>query len=131
MQERIKAELALIQQALPDVDYRDEDRWVRVPSYPLPKGWNRTATDVAFQVGEGYPGTPPYGFYVPSGIQFHGVNPDDYTEPAANQPPFGGTWGFFSWAPVDGLWQSTADAHRGSNLLHWVRGFADRFKEGA
>ena len=129
--ERIKAELALIQQDHPEVAYVEEGRWVRVSSYPLPEGWSQAATDVAFQIGEGYPGAPPYGFYVPSGIQFQGTSPDNYTESADNQPPFEGTWGLFSWTPVDGLWQSTADVHKGSNLLHWVRGFADRFKEGA
>ena len=54
MNERIDAELALIQQRFPDAEYREEGCWFRVPSYPLPDGWNRTETDVAFQVAQGY-----------------------------------------------------------------------------
>ena len=121
--------MALIRQRFPDVVYQDEGRWVCLPSYPLPEGWNRESTDVAFQISEGYPAAPPYGFYVPSGISFQGSTPDNYTDPTASQPPFGGSWGFFSWAPI--VWKPTADTLKGSNLLQWAKGFADRFQEGA
>ena len=131
MKERIEAELTFIRQVFPDVAYQEEGRWVCLPSYPLPEGWNRVVTDVAFQIIEGYPAACPYGFYVPSGIQFQGTTPDNYTDPAANQPPFGETWGFFSWAPIDGVWKPTTDVKRGPNLLKWAKGFADRFQEGA
>ena len=131
MQERIKAELALIRGEFPNVAYVEEGRWVRVQSYPLPQGWNRTATDVTLQIDDGYPGAAPYGFYVPSGIRFGGSAPSNYTDPAANQPPFGQAWGLFSWAPVAETWKPTVDVRRGSNLLRWLRGFADRFGEGA
>ncbi len=130
MQERISEELALIRQRFPDVEYREEGRWVRIPSYPLPEGWNREATPVAFQILDSHPGTPPYGIYAPAGIQFQGAAPNNYKEPADNQPPFEGTWGVFSWAPDDGQWRPTADVRKGSNLLNWVVGFADRFGEG-
>ena len=131
MTERIQVELSLIQQAFPDMVYQEEGSWVYLPSYPLPKGWNREATDVAFQISDGYPAAPPYGFYVPSGIEFDGTTPNNYTDPASNQPPFGETWGIFSWAPIDGEWKPTGDARRGSNLLQWARGFANRFQEEA
>ena len=91
MTERIEAELALIRQAFPDVVYQAESRWVCLPSYPLPEGWNRATTDVAFQISDGYPAAPPYGFYVPSGIQFEGAVPNNYTDTASNEPPFAGT----------------------------------------
>ena len=129
MTERIRDELNLIQQAFPNIVYVEEGRWVCLPSYPLPDGWNRAVTDVAFQISVGHPAAPPYGFYVPSEIQFGDNIPNDYTDPASNQPPFGGGWGFFSWTPT--VWKPTADASRGSNLLQWVRGFANRFREGA
>ena len=131
MTERIQAELTLIRQAFPDVVYQAEGCWVCLSSYPLPEGWNRAATDVAFQISDGYPTAPPYGFYVPSGIQFEGAIPNNYTDTASNEPPFGGTWGLFSWAPRDGGWKPTGEVRRGSNLLQWARGFADRFQEGA
>ena len=130
MQERISEELALIRQRFPDVQYREEGQWVRIPSYPLPEGWNREATSVAFQIPDSHPGTPPYGIYVPAGIQFQGAAPNNYKEPVGNQSPFEGTWGVFSWAPDDGEWRPTADVRKGGNLLNWVLGFADRFREG-
>jgi hypothetical protein len=130
MQERINEELALIRARFPGLEYVEAGRWVRIPAYPLPQGWNREATDVAFQIQNGHPGVAPYGIYVPSGIQFDAATPTNYKEPADNQPSFGGSWGIFSWAPADGQWKPAADVRRGSNLLGWVLGFADRFEEG-
>ena len=130
MQERIDLELALVKERFPNVEYQPEGRWVLVISYPLPEGWNRETTDIAFQIGNGYPGAQPYGFYVPSGILFQGTVPGSYTDPAPNQPPFEGPWGFFSWAPKSG-WFPASDVRQGANLLDWVRGFKDRFEEGA
>ena len=130
MQERIAQELALLRKQYPAAEYVEDGRWIRLPSYPLPEGWNRTATDVAFQIRVDYPGTPPYGFYVPAGLQYKQQRPNNYTEPGSPPPPFPGEWGLFSWAPDDGQWRPTADLVTGSNLLNWARGFANRFKEG-
>jgi hypothetical protein len=130
LQERISEELVLIRWKFPDVDYQEDGQWVHIPSYSLPSGWNRSSTEIAFQIPAGYPGTPPYGIYVPVGLQFKGAKPDNYTEPAGNHPPFPGTWGVFSWMPLDGQWRPTADLREGSNLLNWVMGFTDRFEEG-
>jgi len=96
----------------------------------LPHGWNREVTEVAFPIPVGYPGTPPYGIYVPAGILFNSMRPKDYTEPAPSQPPFGGTWGIFSWTLGDGQWRPAADAASGPNLVNWVLGFGVRFREG-
>ena len=130
MHERIEAELALIRQRFTEVEYLDEGCWFRVPSYPLPEGWSRSDTGVAFQVSPGYLGQPPYGFYVPAGILFQGNRPANYTEPVENQPPFVGTWGQFSWYPAKGHWKPAVDVRRGSNLLNWVTGFGERFRDG-
>lgn len=128
LEERIQKELELLR-ARYNVEFVEEGRWARIASYPLPPGWNRPATAVAFQIPVGYPGTPPYGIYVPVGIAFNSQPPNNYKEPAPTQPPFGGTWGIFSWQP-DGQWQATADIISGSHLLNWVIGFAGRFGEG-
>lgn len=130
MQQRIEQELVLLRGRYPKLEYRPEGQWVRIPDYSLPPGWNRAVSDVVFQIQVAHPGTPPYGIYSPSGLTFNGQRPDNYTEPAPSQPPFGGTWGVFSWAPGDGEWRPTADPHTGSNLLNWVIGFATRFREG-
>lgn len=130
MRERIKQELTLLRRRYVKLEYRPEGQWVCIPDYPLPTDWNRAVTDVAFQILTAHPGVPPYGIYVPAGLTFNGQRPDNYVEPAPTQPPFGGTWGIFSWAPADGEWRPTADPQTGSNLLDWVVGFATRFREG-
>lgn len=130
MQERISQELALVRRRFPDLEYKEEGRWVRIPAYPLPEGWDRPSTDVAFQIPVEYPGTPPYGIYTPAGLTYKGVRPDNYSEPAPTQPPFPGTWGIFSWMALEGQWRRTTDLVTGSNLLNWLMGFADRFREG-
>ena len=130
MDERIQQELVLLRGRWPNLEYRPDGHWIRIHGYPLPLGWNRSETDVAFQVPVGHPGTPPYGIYTPSGLTFNDQRPDNYVEPAQVQPPFGGTWGIFSWRPDDGEWRPTADLATGSNLLNWIVGFAGRFKEG-
>ncbi len=129
MEERIAKELALLRKRYPDLEYRQDGQWVRIPSYPLTEGWNRPETPVAFQMKVGYPGTPPYGIYVPTGLSYRGQRPNNYTEPASPPPPFEGSWGIFSWSDA-GQWRPTADLVTGSNLLNWVRTFADRFREG-
>ena len=130
MQDRIEEELALLRRNFPALTYVPDGRWVRLPAYPLPAGWNRPATDVAFPIGVGYPGTPPYGIYVPEGLLFKDARPNNYSEPAGTQPPFGGVWGVFSWQPEDGHWRPGATVAAGTNLFVWVRGFADRFLQG-
>ncbi len=130
MEDRIQQELKLLRSRFPNLEYREEGRWIRIPSYPVTEGWSRSATEVTFQIPTSHPGAPPYGIYVPVGLTFRGEPPNNYREPAPSQPPFGGSWGIFSWAPLDGQWRPTADIITGSNLLNWVLGFADRFREG-
>jgi hypothetical protein len=126
----MEEELALLGLRFTDMEYAVAGCWVRIPNYPMAADWNRTVTDVAFQIHASHPGTPPYGIYVPAGLLFRGTRPNNYTEPANNQPPFPGSWGIFSWTLDDGAWRPTADLVRGSNLLNWVLGFAVRFREG-
>jgi hypothetical protein len=131
MQARIEKELELLLKHFPKLEYIKEGNWFRIPSYSMPPGWSLAVSDVVFQVLVGYPGTPPYGFYVPAGLTFNGQRPGNYTEPSATKPPFEGTWGVFSWAPADGHWRATGDLSTGGNLLNWVLGFTNRLKEGA
>ena len=102
MQERIDKELALLRRSYPDLEYRAEGRWIRVPAYPLPPGWSFQTTDVAFDIPPEFPGGPPYGIYLPAGLTVNGQRPDNYAEPASKQPPFEGTWGVLSWTTLDG-----------------------------
>ena len=129
MNDRISEELDILRQSYPGLEYVPSGQWVRIPDYSLPPGWNRQATDVAFQIpSPGYPGAHPYGLYVPAGILFGGTRPRNYTEPANNKPPFTGVWGVFSWQPEN--WSPAAHISAGSNLWTWVKGFSVRFREG-
>ena len=126
MDARIEEELALLRQVYADLQYRD--RWVLIPNYPLPPGWSVSASNVAFFIRQGFPGVSPYGIYVPMGLRFNGAKPNNYDDNAGTQPPFGGTWGVFSWEAAD--WRPTANPRHGHNLINWVQGFAERFREG-
>lgn len=129
--ERMQGELDLLRCEFDEVQYDSALQWVLLRPMALPADWNRTNTDVAFQVPPAYPGTPPYGFYVPAGLRYRQSVPSNYTEPAGNQPPFGGAWGMFSWGPSDGKWRATVDPRRGANLVSYARSFNNRFLEGA
>ena len=127
MQDRINQELVLLCQRWTGLEYRQDEHWIRIPEYQLPTGWNLSNTDVAFQIPVGYPGTPPYGICTPEGLLFNGQQPDDCAS-AEPTPPFGGDWIRFSWQPES--WQPSVEISAGSNLLNWVVGFAERFRQG-
>lgn len=130
MIDRIKEELGLLKSKYPDLIFIEEGQWVFIPKYPLPTGWNRTETDIAFQIPIQYPGGAPYSFHVHSGIQFNKTKPNNYVEPSDVKPPFDGGWGKFSWQPETPPWMPQTEIHAGSNLYIWVLGFHARFKEG-
>lgn len=126
MQERIELEMAILCNRFPNA--RLENRWVYVPTYALPSGWSAPVIDTAFYIRDGYPGTGPYGIYVPTGLVFNNEKPNNFTDPAPTQPPFGGSWAVFSWESEQ--WFAKSDPAAGHNLLTWVQGFAKRFAEG-
>jgi len=126
--ERIDQEVALLRQRFPSLERQGD--WIKLPDYPLPPGWNRNKTDVAFVIPPTYPGAPPYGFFVPVGLQFEGRFPGNYKEPASQVLPFEGNWGLFSWQPDGGQWQPKEQVTAGSNLMNWAESFANRFREG-
>jgi hypothetical protein len=130
MQERIEQELSLLRRHYAEVEYRPEGRWVRIWPVATGPGWNLDPIPVSFQIPAGFPGTPPYGFFVPSGLTHQGAQPQSYESRTATQPPFERDWGMFSWAH-DGSWRATSSVVNGSNLFNWTRSFRDRFAEGA
>lgn len=69
MQERVDQEIALLRSRFPELEYQQEGQWVRIPSYPLPEGWNGDSTEIAFQIPASYPAGAPYGIYVPAGLE--------------------------------------------------------------
>lgn len=130
MTERIQEEFKLLQALYKNSELKDN--WVLLPTYRLPNGmeWNKGICSVCFQFPVGYPGTPPYGFYTPSDINFNSQVPDNFQASTQNVPPFTGPWGFFSWTPDEGQWKISADASKGSNIINFVLSFDQRFRMG-
>ncbi len=126
MIDRIRAELELVRCRFPDVEFREEDFWARIPTYPLPGGWGRTAAEVAFQVPRDLLGQQPYGFWVRPPLAVPGGGtPTNTSGPVATG--FGEGWQQFSWAPD--AWQPGPEPRSGSNLLDFVRSFGHRLAE--
>ncbi len=130
--ERIDQELDLLRKYYPELKVDSEKKWVWLPGYVLPTGmkWNKTSMDICIEIKVGYPGTLPYGIYVPNDLRFDGNEPLNWQATAANMPSFAGDWAMISWTPEDGHWIPSSDIVKGSNLLNFVKTFADRFKEG-
>ncbi len=132
MKERIEKELALLRRFYPDLEYREDGHWIRIPRYQVPGGtWNHDEVSVSFQIpAPGYPGQAPYAFYVSPGLRLKETDqkPNNYEEPAAGVP-FDRVWGKFSWTQEN--WRATGDVVSGSNLFNFVSSFRDRLNEGA
>jgi len=127
---RLERELAGLRKTFEGLAFMDAGQWVLLPAYCFPERWSERAAPVAFQVPVGYPGTPPYGFYIPGFSRYDGKVPT-WQYPAANKPPFEGDWAFFSWS-IDGGWvPPTTDAIGGCNLRSFVDSFFQRLAEGA
>lgn len=130
-EERIQSEVKLLRNKYPDLVFISDDQWLMIPKYVFGSGWSLLSGNVAFQIPtNGFPGTPPYGIYVHTGLRFNGNQPNNYSDPSPNQPPFDGVWAILSWAPQDGFWRPGATVRSGTNLINWVDGFASRFREG-
>lgn len=131
MNARMTEELALLRQHYEKVEYSTDNamHWFRVQSLNTPDEpgqWSPPRIPVVFAVTEGYPGIPPYGFFVPGGLNLNGKPPSESSAP--HQLPFEGEWRFLSWASES--WCATADVQSGSNLWGYVRTFIHRLREG-
>jgi len=131
MEERIKQELELLKLHYASVEYESSARWVLIEPLLVPEGWSEPLVQCAFKVPVGYPGTPPYGFYVPSSLRPDSGTPGNYQAQPSDRPPFPGTWSFFSWGQESGGWLATDSVRSGSNLLNFSQSFRARLREGA
>lgn len=125
--DRMAQEMVLLWRHFPQAE--QHGAWIKIPDCIFPGShWGRESGTVCFEVPIGFPGNPPYGFYILGGIRLKAAEtvPQNYQEPAAT--PFPGTWGKFSWTH-DGDWHPTGDVVSGNNLMNFVCTFGDRFKE--
>ena len=126
MIDRVQAEIELVRSRYQTLEFREEDFWARIPDYPVPDGWGREHAEIAFQVPRDIFGQQPYGFWVRPPLQIPGGGvPSNTSGPVSTG--FGEDWQQFSWAP-DG-WKPGAEPRNGSNLLDFVRSFAQRLRE--
>lgn len=127
MMDRVHAEIELVRCHYRTLEFREQDFWGLIPDYPLPEDWRRgDSTEVAFQVPRDLFGQQPYGFWVrPPLTTPSGGPPTNTSGPVATG--FGDGFQQFSWAPE--VWQPGAHPHNGSNLLDFVRSFAQRLRE--
>lgn len=127
MTERLDQELALLRSVYPDLEWRSDAFWVRIPEYAVPSDlWVPSVVEVACRIPP-TAGEQPYAFYVHPGLSAADSRAiTNYTFPASTC--FGEDWGQFSWAPD--AWAPHVEITRGSNMLNFVRSFADRFREG-
>lgn len=131
MRDRLQKEYELLKKFFPETIAQEIDGncWFRIANFVI-KGdlWDKQRADACFEAKVSYPSTPPYSFYIQGGLRTKVTNerPKDYEEPA--QTPFEGIWGRFSWQHEN--WCPTDDLVSGSNLLNFVRTFADRIGEG-
>jgi hypothetical protein len=134
MRARLQHELEHLRERYPKVEHKDHggEDWFRLPRYRLPDGWRLNGKPVSevsivFKIGAAYPSGEAYSFAAPAGLDYKGTTPVNTSSAAGC--PFEGSWLQFSWAPEG--WAPASDVRKGSNLLAWVRSFAQRFEQGA
>jgi hypothetical protein len=125
MTERVSAELELLRRVEPDLDFLENENWVRLPRYDVPDGWTAPVVELAFRIPD-TEAQPPYAFWVRPELLLAGGAPgSNYTAGATTG--FGGMWGQFSWSPI--TWRPQADIEKGDNMTHFLRSVRDRLKE--
>lgn len=125
LDDRLDEELEILRRKYPDA--HREGMWFLIPAYELPSGWSPSSIPIAAFLRSGYPGIGPYGIYVPP-IRFNGQPPDNYAENAQEKPPFDGNWAFLSWEAE--AWIGKDSPNAGHNILTYIDGFAQRFRQG-
>ena len=118
--QRICQEAMILAKQFGIVDCDDEDgRWVYIPHFQLPAGWDRSATGLLLVLPSGYPHVPPDGFYIDRFLRTRkGRRVDHYFEERSDYNPYADRgWGWFCIHLDRGGWRPTSDVHLGDNLL--------------
>lgn len=124
MHERVREEIDLLRQQVPDLKHGDGLDWVLLPCFVLPTGrFNKSTTPVLFKIPSTYPQAGPDNFFVDVDLRMKdGSAPPAFNANAesSNGPaPVKGEWGWFSWHPQG--WRPAATIAGGDNLLGFVR----------
>ena len=62
--ERFILEVELLGLRYRALDFDDVGRWVYIPEFDLPPGWDRKTTGLLIEIPSAYPNTSPDGFFV-------------------------------------------------------------------
>lgn len=123
---RIGQETDLLRQVVSNLEVSEDGNWILIPGYQLPSGWEPAQADIAIFFRPGYEQCGLYGIYVRAEPKFQSQSPNNCA--TASDVPFSGEWTVFSWE-LDG-WNAQADLHKGTNVVNWYYGIAERFKAG-
>jgi len=118
--QRVYQEALLLARQFGIVDYDDEDgRWVHIPAFPLPEGWDRRTTGLLLVLPDGYPHIPPDGFYIDRFLRTRsGRRVSHYFEERSGYNPYVDKgWGWFCIHLDHRAWRPTGDVTSGDNLL--------------
>jgi hypothetical protein len=118
--QRVYQEVLLLAQQFGVVDYDNEDgRWIHIPDFELPVGWDQQKTGLLLVLPSGYPHVPPNGFYIDRFLRTcDGHRVSHYFEEQGDYNPYADRgWGWFCIHLDQGAWRPTSDVLCGDNLL--------------
>jgi hypothetical protein len=111
--ERIFAEIFLLRKVYEQVDYDGEDfRWVHIPYYELPPGFNEPVGELLIELPKNYPFSPPQNFFLHKDIKtFEGYSIDHYYSNPSMSKYYEKGWAWFcihikKWKAVNDIIQS-------------------------
>ena len=118
--QRIIQEVMLLARENGMVEYDEEDgRWVHLPDFSLPDGWDRATTGMLLVLPDGYPHIPPDGFYVDRFLRTRsGLRLDHYFEDLSQYNPYAAQgWAWFCIHLKNGSWRPAASIEDGDSLF--------------
>lgn len=115
--QRILAEIFLLKKVYEEVDYDSEDlRWVHIPCYDLPQGFNEPTGELLVELPKNYPFSPPKNFFLHRDIKtFEGYSIDHYYSNATMSKYYEKGWAWFCIHILQ--WKTADDIMQSDNLL--------------
>lgn len=111
--DRILTEIYLLKKVYEDIDYDDEDfRWVHIPCFELPEGFNERVGELLIELPRRYPFRPPENFFLHKDIKtFEGYSIDHYYSNPHTSKYYEKGWAWFcvhikQWKVVDDIMES-------------------------
>lgn len=118
--ERIFAEIYLLRKLYEEVEYDGDDfRWVYIPYFDLPEGFNAKDGELLIELPKNYPFSPPQNFFLHKDIKtFEGYSIDHYYPKPSMSKYHDKGWAWFCIHIKK--WRATEDIMQSDNLLTCV-----------